>query len=81
MIDLTYDYAISDMKNQLSKLQTVQEREGRWSIWPLPSPRRLTQHRIDAIVSLLSSLPRSSVAKIQVRLGPLLRLDILGVRF
>ncbi|EKM55022.1 uncharacterized protein PHACADRAFT_255327 [Phanerochaete carnosa HHB-10118-sp] len=48
------------MKNQLSKLQTVQERE-------------------DAIVSLLSSLPRSSIAKIQVRLGPLLRLDILGL--
>lgn len=36
-------------------------------------------HRTDAIVNLLVSMQRSSIANIQARLGPLLRLDVLGV--
>ena len=34
---------------------------------------------LDAIINLLASMPRSSIANIQARLGPLLRLDVLGV--
>ncbi|GJE96413.1 F-box/WD repeat-containing protein [Phanerochaete sordida] len=43
------------------------------------SKLQTVQEREDAVVSLLAGLPRSSIANVQVRIGPMLRLDILGL--
>ena len=82
MIDLTYEYVVAEMKDQLLSLRSVQEREGPCRVARLPCCSRGAHvaSPTDALVSLLATLPRSSIANIQTRLGPLLRLDILGVR-
>ena len=61
--------------------RTVREREGMCPTIPIFRPRPANGRLSSEIAyRILASLPRSSLAVLQSRIAPLLKLDIVGVR-